>query len=63
MADDWTVLTLACQECNRVVDWDRFNQIDYTYQRAHSRDLRAVGRVGILPRNATASGSQHRNFA
>ena len=33
MADDWTVLTLACQECNRVVDWDRFNQIDYTYQR------------------------------
>ena len=33
MADVWTVLTLACQECNRVVDWDRFNQIDYTYQR------------------------------
>lgn len=30
---DWTVLTLICRECQRVVDWDRFNQIDYHVQR------------------------------
>ena len=30
---DYTVLTVVCRECNRVVDWERFNQIDFTYQR------------------------------
>lgn len=30
---DYTCLTCFCRECARVVDWDRFNQIDYTYQR------------------------------
>lgn len=33
-SEDFTVLTAFCRECGRVVDWDRFNQIDYTYQRA-----------------------------
>lgn len=33
LSSDFSVLTVACRECNRVVDWDRFNQIDYTYQR------------------------------
>lgn len=33
LSEDFTVLTIACRECNRVVYWDRFNQIDYTYQR------------------------------
>ena len=50
MADDWTVLTLACQECNRVGDWDRFNQIDYTYQRDRSVAMCQRWDVsGILP--------------
>ena len=50
MTEDWTVLTLACQECGRVVDWDRFNQIDYTYQRA--RIIETCQRwdvAGLLP--------------
>lgn len=34
MQNDYTVLTLGCRECNRVIFRDRFNQIDYTYQRA-----------------------------
>lgn len=33
LSNDYTVITLACRDCNRVVDWDRFNQIDFTYQR------------------------------
>lgn len=33
-SNDWTVLTLICRECARVVDWARFNQIDFIYQRA-----------------------------
>jgi hypothetical protein len=36
---DWTVLTLGCRDCNRVVDWRRFNQIDYHYQRKMLIDL------------------------
>jgi len=39
MAEDYTVLTIACRDCNRVVAWDRFNQIDYTYQRARIVDV------------------------
>lgn len=33
LTNDFTVLTLACRDCNRVVYWDRFNNIDFTYQR------------------------------
>lgn len=33
LSQDYTVLTVACRDCNRVVDWDRFNQLDFTYQR------------------------------
>lgn len=39
MSEDYTVLTIACRDCNRVVAWDRFNQIDYTYQRARIIDV------------------------
>lgn len=38
-SNDYTVLTLACRECNRVVDWARFNQIDYRLQRGRLMDL------------------------
>lgn len=31
--NDFTVITVACKECNQVVDWLRFNKIDYHYQR------------------------------
>lgn len=30
--EDFTVVTIACRECNRVIAWDRFNQMNYTYQ-------------------------------
>jgi len=33
ISQDFTVITVGCQDCNQVVDWDRFNQIDFTYQR------------------------------
>lgn len=49
MSDDYTVLTVACRDCNRVVDWDRFNQIDYSYQR--ERIITRLNRWGaaVLP--------------
>jgi hypothetical protein len=33
LSNDYTVITVGCRDCNRVVDWERFNQIDFTYQR------------------------------
>jgi hypothetical protein len=33
ISEDYTAITIACRDCNQVVDWDRFNRIDYTYQR------------------------------
>lgn len=30
--NDWTVLTVGCTECVKVVDWQRFNKIDYHFQ-------------------------------
>ena len=50
MSNDYTVLTLACRECNRVVFWDRFNQIDYSYQRSRIiGHCKAWHVVGLLP--------------
>jgi hypothetical protein len=39
--NDWTSLTVICRDCRRVVDWDRFNEVDYAYQR---RRLAALAR-------------------
>jgi hypothetical protein len=33
LSNDYTVLTVGCRDCNRVVDWQRFNNLDFTYQR------------------------------
>jgi hypothetical protein len=33
LSEDYTVLTVGCRQCNKVVDWERFNQLDFTYQR------------------------------
>lgn len=50
LSNDYTVLTLACRECNRVVYWDRFNQIDYTYQRRRIIDTCERWHIqGLLP--------------
>ena len=50
MSDDYTVLTIACQNCKRVVFWDRFNQIDYTYQRERIKETCNRWKLaGLLP--------------
>ncbi len=50
MAEDYTVLTLGCRQRNRTVAWDRFNQIDYTYQRARIIDFcKRWNLAGLLP--------------
>ena len=38
-SNDWTVITLGCRDCGRVVDWQRFNQIDYHIQRGRLMDI------------------------
>lgn len=50
MSNDWTVLTVACRDCNRVVDWQRFNQLDFTYQREKLVEMaKRWGVGGVLP--------------
>jgi hypothetical protein len=50
LSEDFTVLTIACRECNRVVAWERFNQIDYSYQRLRVMDMANRWNViGLLP--------------
>lgn len=49
-SEDYTVIVAACRECGRVVDWDRFNRIDYTFQREKLRTMAARWKArGILP--------------
>lgn len=50
LSNDYTVLTIACRDCGRVVAWDRFNQIDFSYQRARILDTcTRWGLSGLLP--------------
>ncbi len=50
MKEDYTVLTIACRDCNRVIYWDRFNQINYQYQRERIINSCHTYNVGaILP--------------
>jgi hypothetical protein len=47
---DYSVFGVGCRQCARVVDWDRFNKIDYIYQRERAASLRARWNPGyILP--------------
>lgn len=49
MSEDYTVLTVACRDCNRVVDWERFNQINFTYQRERLDDMAHRWNAFVLP--------------
>lgn len=50
LTTDFTVVAVGCKECGKVVDWDRFNQMDYTYQRARVASMyRKWGCQGLLP--------------
>jgi hypothetical protein len=33
LSGDYTVQGVGCCDCNKVVDWERFNEMDYIYQR------------------------------
>lgn len=47
---DATVLTLLCQDCSRVVDWERMTGTEYRHQRARLKLLSdRWGACGILP--------------
>ena len=50
ISEDFTVLTVVCRDCCRVVDWERFNKIDFTYQRERLISLAKRWSVrGVLP--------------
>lgn len=49
ISQDYTVLVAGCRQCNRVVDWERFNKIDYTYQRARLVDMAQRWGAKVLP--------------
>lgn len=50
LSEDFTVLTVGCRNCNRVVDWERFNKIDFTYQRERVVGMAKRWSVnGVLP--------------
>jgi hypothetical protein len=50
LSEDYTVFTIACRECNRVVDWQRFNNLDFTYQRERLVSLsNRWNTSGVLP--------------
>lgn len=50
LSEDFTALTIACRDCNRVIYWDRFNRMDYTYQREIIKDAcKKYGVAALLP--------------
>jgi hypothetical protein len=48
-SNDYTVFTAACRECNRVVDWERSNRIDFIYQRERLYSMVDKWHAGVLP--------------
>jgi len=56
LSEDFTVLTVACRDCNRVVDWDRFNQLDFTYQRERLYTMAGRWKPVILPERNSIGG-------
>jgi hypothetical protein len=50
LSEDFTVVTIGCRQCNRVVDWARFNQLDFTFQRERLYNLATRWRcTNIVP--------------
>lgn len=47
---DYSVMTAYCSDCKRVIDWERFNQIDYVVQRERLKNMVKKWRVvSVLP--------------
>lgn len=49
MSEDYTVLTVGCATCARVVDWQRFNRIEFTQQRIKLVEMAQRWNAAILP--------------
>jgi hypothetical protein len=47
--EDYTCITVACRDCNMVVEWDRFNKIDFVYQRERLYTIANRWDAAILP--------------
>ncbi len=56
LSEDFTVLTVACRQCNRVVDWLRFNQIDYRLQRERLMALAKKWNVATILAESNSIG-------
>jgi hypothetical protein len=46
---DYTVITVACRECAKVVDWWRGNQTGYIYQRQQLAGMARKWNMSVLP--------------
>ncbi len=46
---DYTVITVACRECAKVVDWWRGNQTGYIYQRQQLAGMVEKWKASVLP--------------
>lgn len=50
LSEDYSVLTLGCRDCNKVIYWWRDNKIDYTSQRRRIiEDCQRYNVAGLLP--------------
>lgn len=49
LSEDFTVLTILCANCGRVVDWWRANRMDFTMQRLFIQDKCREWHAMILP--------------
>jgi len=50
LSNDFTSLSVGCRDCNRIVDWEWFNNLDFTYQRERLVSMANRWHVsGVLP--------------
>lgn len=53
---DYTALAVGCADCRREIARDRFNKIDYTFQRERIKSLAAVWNVNYILAESNAMG-------
>jgi len=54
--NDFTVISVGCLDCHQEIALDRFNQIDYTFQRARLASLMQMWHVGWILAESNAMG-------
>lgn len=55
--NDFTALSVVCADCRKELALDRFNQIDYTFQRARLAALAARWHVGYISAESNSMGA------